>query len=333
MKKQFLKFIAVAVIILATAVSCTEETISVKKVLLTPTPLLLGVDVSATLEAIVLPLDATNKTVYWTSSDESVATVDHGIVTAKALGKAYITVITEDGDHKATCEVTVIHLPIIEMAMVEGGTFTMGCTDGTNGQYPDELPTHQVTLSSFQIGKYTVTINEWVTLMGYNPNYLDEGNMPVRVCWNDIQIFINKLNRATGKNYRLPTEAEWEFAARGGVKSEKYQYSGSNNIDEVAWYQNNSNWQVHPVGTKSHNELDIYDMSGNVWEWCSDWYGSYTAEAQISPTGPNYGECKVYRGGCCTVDAWDCRISKRANNYPDTWARDYTGFRLVLPVE
>ena len=331
MKKQFFKTIAIAVLLIATAVSCTEDTIRVKKVILTPTPLLLGVDVSAQLEVIILPLDAANKNVTWTSSNEAVATVSRGKVTAKAVGLALITVTTEDGNFQATCEVTVIEIPNIAMVMVEGGTFTMGCTDDTYGQYPDELPPHQVTVSSFQIGKYTITQKEWITFMGNRPNYGEEDNVPARVLWDNMQNFIRKLNLATGKKFRLPTEAEWEFAARGGNESKGYKYSGSDDIDEVAWYLGHNG--CRNVGLKAPNELGIYDMSGNVWEWCSDWYGSYTSETQVNPTGANYGEKQVIRGGCWNEEAWECRISKRNSQYYYTYGYDKIGFRLVLPIE
>ena len=142
----------------------------------------------------------------------------------------------------------------------------------------DEKPTHNVTLSSYYICKYEVTQALWRAVMGSNPSYFKGDNLPVEsVSWNDCQTFINRLNSYTGRNFRLPTEAEWEFAARGGNYSRHYKYSGSNYIGDVAWYGDNSGNRTHPVGTKQANELGLYDMSGNVWEWCSDWYGSYSS--------------------------------------------------------
>jgi formylglycine-generating enzyme required for sulfatase activity len=330
MKNSFLKFVAVVILLATAAISCITE-IRVERVLLTPTPLVLGVDVSATLTAIIMPKDAANQKVTWTSSDNNIATVDKGTVTAKALGTAFITVITEDGGYKATCEVTVIVVPEIEMVFVEGGTFTMGCTDDECDDY--EYPAHKVTVNNFYIGKYTVTQEEWLTFISTIQYPYIGDNFPARVNWDETQKFIHKLNIATGKHYRLPTEAEWEFAARGGHNSKGYKYSGSNNIDEVAWYFENTNYGGCPksVGQKAPNELEIYDMSGNVREWCSDLFGPYTAEAQINPTGSFSGYHHVLRGGCFNDEDKSCRVSHRYVAYSDMW--EYMGLRLVLPEE
>jgi formylglycine-generating enzyme required for sulfatase activity len=221
-------------------------------------------------------------------------------------------------------EVTVIEPAFV---LVEGGTFWMGSTD--NGAYADEAPIHSVTLSSFYIGKYEVTQAEWKAIMGSNPSHFKGDNLPVEsVSWNDVQEFITRLSSATGKHYRLPTEAEWEFAARGGNQSRDYTYAGSNNIDGVAWYSGNSSNKTHAVGTKSSNELGIYDMSGNVWEWCSDWYGSYSAAQQTNPTGPA-GTNRVLRGGSLADDAQICRSAYRFS-YSPSYGLSFLGFRLVF---
>ena len=217
----------------------------------------------------------------------------------------------------------------IEMVYVKGGTFTMGAISEQGADaYDDEKPAHSVTLSDFYIGKYEVTQAQWRAVMGSNPSSFKGDNLPVEnVSWNDIQKFIQKLNAQTGKEFRLPTEAEWEYAARGGSKSRGYKYSGSNNIGDVAWYSGNSGSKTHPVGQKQPNELGIYDMSGNVWEWCSDWYGSYSSSSQTNPKGPNSGDYRVLRGGDWGMIFWK-NIYSRTYANPDR-GRMYNGFRLA----
>ena len=196
----------------------------------------------------------------------------------------------------------------------------------------DESPVHSITLSDYYIGETEVTQEFWQAVMGSNPSYFS-GNpqRPVEyVSWNDCREFIVKLNDLTGKNFRLPTEAEWEYAARGGKESQGYKYSGSNTIGNVAWYYNNSNSTTHDVKTKSPNELGIYDMSGNVWEWCEDWYGDYSSGSQKNPTGPSSGSSRVLRGGSWgNGGARGCRVSGRSNGYPNDKC-DVSGFRLAL---
>ncbi|GBU22103.1 hypothetical protein R80B4_02008 [Fibrobacteres bacterium R8-0-B4] len=237
-------------------------------------------------------------------------------------------------------------IPPIEMVLVEGGTFTMGCTSEQGDDcFAYESPTHPVTLSSYYIGKYEVTQGLWKAVMGSLPSDFTEDslhgmgdNYPVYyVSWDDIvNEFIPKINKLTGKTYRLPTEAEWEYAARGGNKSGGYKYSGSNNIDDVAWYGyylkegGTSGETTNPVGTKSPNELGIYDMIGNVWEWVSDWYGDYSSTAQADPTGPSSGSDRVNRGGSWHDVARFCRVSYRNEFNPDD-SISFIGFRLVLP--
>ena len=217
------------------------------------------------------------------------------------------------------------------MIAVEGGTFKMGATSEQGSDYwDDELPVHSVTLSSYSIGETEVTQELWEAVMGSNPSYFS--GYPQRsveyVTWNDCQEFITKLNNLTGKSFRLPTEAEWEYAARGGNKSKGYKYSGSNTIGDVAWYYNNSGL-THDVKTKQANELGIYDMSGNVWEWCQDWYGSYSSSSQTNPTGPSTSHYRVLRGGGWCDDAGDCRVSVRYGYYPSNRYSDL-GLRLCL---
>ena len=216
------------------------------------------------------------------------------------------------------------------MVWVDGGTFRMGATSEQGSEISDEKPVHSVTLSGYYIGKTEVTQALWQAVMGSNPSYFEGDDLPVeQVSWDDCQEFIRKLNSLTGQNFRLPTEAEWEFACRGGNNSRGYKYSGSNYIDNVAWYDGNSGDKTHPVATKSPNELGIYDMSGNVWEWCADWYGDYSSGRQTNPKGPYDGSSRVGRGGSWIINARGCRSSNRNNGNP-TYRNDGLGLRLAL---
>lgn len=232
-----------------------------------------------------------------------------------------------------------------KMIKVDGGTFMMGATSeqGSDAQ-TNEKPAHQVMLSDYCIGETEVTQELWLAVMGTNPSqftaaggYYDNLQRPVeKVSWNDCQTFISKLNALTGKNFRLPTEAEWEFAARGGNKSKGYKYSGSNVIGDVAWYKENAydmgstsfEYGTHSVATKDPNELGLYDTSGNVWEWVNDWYGDY-ANAQVNPTGPATGSNRVYRGGSWYGSAAYCRVSYRSRSTP-AYSYSNLGLRLAL---
>ena len=211
------------------------------------------------------------------------------------------------------------------MVYVNGGTFQMGT------MYVYEKPVHSVTLSSYYIGQTEVTQALWKAVMGSNPSNFKGDNLPVeQVSWKDCQKFIKKLNQLTGEHFRLPTEAEWEFAAKGGRQSKGYTYSGSNNLYDVAWYTDNSGNKTHPVGYKQPNELGIYDMSGNVWEWCQDWFGFYSSSAQTNPTGPTSGYGRIIRGGCCfNDDATYCRTANRNSNLEPSVTSSHVGLRLA----
>lgn len=220
-----------------------------------------------------------------------------------------------------------LNLP--EMVFVAGGTFSMGSKTGGS----DKRPVHTVKLDDFHIGKYEVTQAQWLSVMGNDGhvNYFDGcPDCPVeRVSWNNVMDFIKKLNAATGKKYRLPTEAEWEFAARGGNKSRSYKYSGSDSSYNVAWRNGNSDNATHPVGLKSPNELGLHDLSGNVWEWCSDWYSAsfYSITPKVNPTGPAKGTERVLRGGSWFQDTFGLNVTDRKSLDPE-WRLGFVGFRL-----
>ena len=217
---------------------------------------------------------------------------------------------------------------LFDMVKVEAGSFLMGATPEMQNPYDDEKPVHRVTLThNYYIGKTPVTQALWKTVIGSNPSHFKSDNKPVEcVSWDNCYFFVSKLNAATGRNFRLPTEAEWEFAARGGNKSKHYQYSGSDTPSDVAWYGNNSGYRTHDVATKLPNELGIYDMSGNVFEWCSDWYSEYESSALYDPEGPLVGPFHVFRGGVFCMDASACRSSRRGG--PEKCF--FPGMRLAL---
>ena len=218
------------------------------------------------------------------------------------------------------------------LVYVDGGTFTMGATREQGSDVSEnEKPSHSVTLSSYHIGETEVTQALWQAVMGSNPSkFTGDSRRPVeQVSWEDCQRFISRLNSLTGQHFRLPTEAQWEYAARGGSKSRGYKYSGSNDIGSVAWYYDNSSHTTHPVKTKSPNELGLYDMSGNVWEWCQDWFGSYSSGSQTNPTGASSGPYRVYRGGSWYEHARVCRVSYR-DYYAPSGCNGVLGLRLAL---
>ena len=230
----------------------------------------------------------------------------------------------------------VISIPVrngitIEMVKVEAGTFMMGATSEMQNPYDDEKPVHQVALTNdYYMSKYEVTQALWQAVTGKNPSKFKGDNLPAeRVSWNDCQVFIRNLNNITGRKFRLPTEAEWEYAARGGKKSRGYQYSGSSNISDVAWFDDINRNKKHPVGMKQANELGLYDMSGNVWEWCQDRYGSYSSSFQKNPTGAIMGEYRVFRGGRWGAIESIGRTSCRSYCTPD-FSYFNLGLRLAL---
>jgi formylglycine-generating enzyme required for sulfatase activity len=251
-----------------------------------------------------------------------------------------------------------------DLVLVKGGTYKMGCVEQQNDCNNDELPVHQVTLHDFYIGKTEVTVGQfkafvdatnyqteaekdggsyiweasgWVKIpgadwrcdiMGQKRPSSDYHYPVIHISWNDAMAFVNWLNGVTKSRYYLPTEAEWEFAARGGLNSGGYIYAGSNNLGEVGWYGANSNFTVHPVSKKKPNELELHDMSGNVWEWCADWYGKYASSNQSNPQGPPKGNYRIFRGGSWLLGPMYCRVSARSNSTA-SFRNAYLGFRLA----
>lgn len=216
-----------------------------------------------------------------------------------------------------------------KMIAVKGGTFQMGSNDGEER----EKPVHQVTLNDYSIGETEVTQELWSAVMGSNPSrFSGNSQRPVEmVSWNDCQVFISKLNKLTGEKFRLPTEAQWEYAARGGNKSKDFVYSGSNRKSSVVWCEDNSFDTTHPVKAKMPNELGIYDMSGNVWEWCSDWYGTYSSAVQTDSLCPSSHVYRVIRGGSWSSYATCCRVAFR-NNYAPANSNSGLGLRLAISL-
>jgi len=268
---------------------------------------------------------------WWTATEDDEYYAWRRFITLKeVIGKTQMFSVrcVEGGSNAGGSIVKAKNVNSLEMAPVKGGTFTMGCTaeqgDDCDG---NAKPAHSVTLSDFSIGKYEVTQALWIEIMGNNPSKYIGAKLPVeQVSMDDVQEFISKLNAKTGKKYRLPTEAEWEYAARGGNTSKGYRYSGGNNINDVAWHIENSG-RTKSVGSKKPNELGIYDMSGNVREWVNDKYGPYSAEAQTDPTGPNPIAGRVTRGGCSQTGEWNSRVSCRYKS-PNTGSSNI-GFRLA----
>ena len=271
-------------------------------------------------------------------ADGHTVKLSHGLHTVR-IEQPYFYPISEEitidsHSHSKTFAYSLQFNPVItlngvtfKMVYVEGGTFQM------------DVPVHQVTLSGYYIGETEVTQALWEAVMGSNPSFFKGPNRPVeQVSWEDIcgrdgsgtdpKCFLYKLNQLTGQRFRLPTEAEWEYAARGGNNSRGYQYSGSEMLGDVAWYDNNSGDSTHDIKTKQPNELGLYDMSGNVWEWCQDWYGSYGADSQTNPTGPVSGSDRVIRGGSCFNGDTGCRVTRRGSFSPGGTG-NFLGYRLA----
>ncbi len=274
-----------------------------------------------------------SSTLWWGIGAGIVAAVVTVFVVSLILSKAPITSSsTENSEIELRADETIsINGVSFKMIRVEGGTFTMGATPEQGSDALDvEKPAHQVTLSSYSIGETEVTQELWQAVMGSNPSCFIGPNRPVEtVSWDDCQQFVTKLNQQTGRNFRLPTEAEWEYAARGGKKSKGYKYSGGDSLGNVAWSDNNADGGTHNVATKRANELGLYDMAGNVWEWCQDWYGEYSSSSQNNPTGPSSGSNRVSRGGSWRYSAKYCRVSNRSRNTPSFSNADI-GLRLAL---
>lgn len=239
--------------------------------------------------------------------------------------------IYQNGEFVVATEKDVLQEIEASMVLVEGGTFDMGATSEQSGLrlIGDEEPVHKVTLNTFYISSSEVTQLQWEVVMGWNPSHFKGANLPVEnVSWYNCNEFIDKLNALTEKHYRLPTEAEWEYAARGGNKSKGYIYAGSNKLSLVAWNQRSP--KTHPIKNKRPNELGLYDMSGNVMEWCSDWYGRYSSNSQINPKGSSSGFMRVLRGGSWCSDERSCSVFFRHKEDPSYRGDDDNGFRLVL---
>ena len=234
--------------------------------------------------------------------------------------------ITEAGDGRTVYTIDSVRFT---MVTVDGGSFIMGNSKGRRiNPWDDEKPPHQVTLQTFAIGETEVTQALWQAVMDYNPASNRGDSLPVEsVTWDECQEFVRRLSKMTGQRFRLPTEAEWEYAARGGQRSGGYEYSGSDELSEVAWWSENSGMRLHPVGTLHPNELGLYDMSGNVWEWCQDWKGRYSDAAQTDPTGAGKGTARVCRGGSCYNAALYCRVAFRSSG-----DMTYRGVHLGLRI-
>lgn len=260
---------------------------------------------------------------------------DDGVVNVTDIVGVYNYILTGESGETPTEKTFKVNGVSFTMKKVEAGTFNMGGTLEQQNPETDEIPVHTVTLTKdYYMGETEVTQELWLAVTGFGSTWTDKFgrglNYPAyNITYDQVQTFIANLNELTGQKFRMPTEAEWEFAARGGNKSKKYQYSGSNTIDDVAWYFDNSDMTTHPVKTKQPNELGLYDMTGNVSEWCLDWYGSYESSPATNPTGPGKGSKRVCRGGNWNFGSAYCRNASRLY-YISTYVNSFMGFRLAL---
>lgn len=295
-----------------------------------------------TLDVELLPEYLVGVPLEWTSTNDEVAKVNNGMIAAVAPGVCDVIVCYKD--KKASCQIAVLKSVEINgvsfsMLPVRGGTFMMGAKLGQLGSNVNEKPQHKVTISDYMIGLTEVTQELWHAVMGYTPGrFKGHPKRPVEnVSWAECELFIRALNERTGLNFHLPTEAQWEYAARGGNRSQDYVFAGGDSLMPVAWYVTNSgslgedhpDFGTHDVATKDPNELNLFDMSGNVNEWCNDWYSTYTEDPQTDPVGPSTGAHKVFRGGSWNDKAANCRITFR---YPQTtsYKSDRIGLRLAM---
>lgn len=276
----------------------------------------------------------TNRLIFWKKTDEQ-----NDIFADETQTHIYMDTLSTQYEKKKNVNKIarisdgefIVDGVLISMIQVEGGTFLMGNNNGED----NESPVHKVNISNFYIGKTEVTQELWEVVMGNNPSHFKGEKRPVeRVSWDDCQGFIQKLNKIlyselSGKKFRLPTEAEWEYAARGGKYSKGKAFSGEEDIKKVAWYEENSNKTTHPVAQKQPNELGLYDMSGNVWEWCEDWYDYYNKKTQVDPKGPLYGTDRILRGGGWGSIETFCRVANR-DGFGTGSSNNDMGFRLVL---
>ena len=242
--------------------------------------------------------------------------------------------VPESGD----IETITVNGVSFNMVYVASGTFEMGAPPEAYYYVENCRPVHQVTLSEYYIGQTEVTQELWTAVMGSNPSYYVESNQqPVHlISWYDCQTFISRLNELTGKNFRLPTEAEWEYAARGAEKTHGYEYAGgvTEDLNDICWNSSNTaldnyTWGAHPVAMKLPNEIGLYDMSGNVEEWINDYYEPYTEEAQVNPQGPATGTNRCSRGGCYSHNWWELRVFRRHQTDPNDKLTFY-GMRLAM---
>ena len=268
-------------------------------------------------------------------SDEIINAYKNAIIAACGGAAIFIFILAVTGNKKNGMskrrQYSILQNLMKNMVLVEGGTFNMGASPEQEYEaLSDEWPAHNVTVSSFSIGRYEVTQDEWEAVMGTNPSKNKGGRKPVEnVNWSDCQRFIAKLNAMTGKKFRLPTEAEWEYAARGGNKAEGHKYPGGDDITELAWMAANSENETHQVGTKNPNELGLYDMAGNVWEWCANWYLPYTSLMNASRRKQKTAPIRVLRGGGFKSAPTFCRVSFRGGDKPNVKDIRF-GFRLAM---